>query len=204
MPHQCTHCGEIYPDAAQELLAGCGCGSKFFYYIRQEKLDELNRVNNQEIQDTLTELARADKAQIEKDIREITGMAEEPDKPVILDIESIRVLSPGKFEIDIINLFSKKRPIIYKLEEGKYIIDLTSTYKTSQKEIHKKIRNPVIDKEEIIKLSSLRKTSEKKDSREEREKKDRSRAKKEEKEIKEEIQDKKEEKTEEKKENSEL
>ena len=83
MPHQCTKCGEIFPDAAKELLAGCTCGSKFFYYIRQERLDELNKINNSEIQDTLTELARADKVQIEKDIRDITGMAEEPDKPVI-------------------------------------------------------------------------------------------------------------------------
>ena len=149
-PHQCTHCGEIYPDAAAELLAGCKCGSKFFYYIRQDKLDELNRINNQEIQDTLTELARADKVQIEKDIREITGMEEEPEKPVILDLESIRVLSPGKFEIDIVNLFSRRRPIIYKLEEGKYIIDLTSTYKTSQEEINKKIKNPQMDKEEMF------------------------------------------------------
>jgi hypothetical protein len=150
MPHQCTHCGEIYPDAAQELLAGCKCGSKFFYYIKQERLDELNRINNQEIQDTIKELARADKVQIEKDIREIIGMDEEPDKPVILDLESVRVLSPGKFEIDIVNLFSKKRPIIYRLEEGKYIIDLTSTYKTSQEDINKKIRNPEINKEEIL------------------------------------------------------
>ncbi len=167
-PHQCTKCGEIYPDASQELLAGCRCGSKFFYYIRQDKLDELNRINNQEIQETLTELARADKVQIEKDIREITGLSEEPDKPVILDLESVRVLSPGKFEIDIVNLFSKRRPVIYKLEEGKYILDLTSTYKTSKEEIDKKIKNPDIDYNEINKI----KKEKKKEIKEEKEKKE--------------------------------
>ena len=151
MPHQCVHCGEIYPDAAPELLAGCKCGGKFFYYIRQDRLDELNRINSEEIQDTIAELGRADKTQIEKDIREITGLDEEPDKPVVLDLESVRVLSPGKFEIDIVNLFSKKRPIIYKLEEGKYIIDLTSTYKVSSDEIHKKIRNPEVMMDERVK-----------------------------------------------------
>ncbi len=142
MPHQCTKCGEIYPDAAQELLKGCSCGSKFFYYIKKERFDELNQINNQEIQDTLIQLNKADKVQIEKDIREITGLSEEPEKPVILNIESVRVLSPGKFEIDIINLFSKKRPLIYRLEEGKYIIDLNSSLKVSQSEVDKKIRNP--------------------------------------------------------------
>lgn len=162
MPNQCTKCGEIYADAAPELLAGCMCGSKFFYYIKQERLDELNRINNPEIQDTLAELARADKTQIEKDIREITGMEEEPDKPVILDLESVRVLSPGKFEIDIVNLFSKKRPVIYKLEEGKYIIDLTSTYKKSD-EVDKKIRNPEINKEEMQKIKDLKNLSAKED-----------------------------------------
>lgn len=151
MGHQCTHCGEIYPDAAPELLAGCKCGAKFFYYIRQDRLDELNRINSEEIQDTITELNKADKTQIEKDIREITGLDEEPEKPVVLDLESVRVLSPGKFEIDIVNLFSKKRPIIYKLEEGKYIIDLASTYKISNDEINKKIRNPEVMMDERIK-----------------------------------------------------
>lgn len=142
MPHQCTKCGEIFPDAAKELLAGCECGSKFFYYIKKERFDELNKLNSPEIQETLYQLAKADKIQIEKDIREITGMSNEPDKPVILDLESVRVLQPGKFEIDIVNLFSKKRPLIYKLEEGKYIIDLSSSMKADKEEINRMIKDP--------------------------------------------------------------
>lgn len=142
MPHQCVHCGEIYPDAAKELLSGCSCGSKFFYYINQKRLDELNKKDNLEIEETLTQLDKSDKEQIEKDIRDITGLTDEPEKPVVLDLESVRVLGPGKFEIDLINLFSKKRPIIYRLEEGKYIIDLTSTYNTHKEELKKKIRDP--------------------------------------------------------------
>ena len=122
MPHQCTRCGEIYLDASEELLKGCNCGSKFFYYIKQEKLDELKR----EVREVMKELEKADKDQIEKDIRELTGMDENPDEPVILDLESVKVIKPGKFEIDIVSLFSKNRPLIYKLGEGKYIIDLSS------------------------------------------------------------------------------
>ena len=125
MPHQCTHCSIVYPDAAEELLNGCSCGSKFFYYIKQEKYDQLKK----EARVVLDELAKADKVQIEKDIRELTGLDEEPDTPVILDIESVRIKSPGKFEIDLVNLFSKQRPIIYKLGEGKYIIDIASSLK---------------------------------------------------------------------------
>ncbi len=138
MPHQCVHCGELYPDAAPELLKGCKCGSKFFYYVKQERIEQINK----EVQETIFELGNADKVRIEKDIREITGMDEEPEKPVVLDIESVRVISPGKFEIDIINLFSKKRPVIYRLEEGKYVIDLSSSIKVNRAEIEKKIKDP--------------------------------------------------------------
>jgi len=125
MPHQCTYCSKIYPDAAEELLKGCECGSRFFYYIRQEKYEELKK----ETKKVMAELEKTDLKQVEKDIRELTGIADEPDKPVILDLESVRVIRPGKFEIDIVNLFSQKRPIIYKLAEGKYIVDLASSLK---------------------------------------------------------------------------
>jgi uncharacterized protein len=135
MPHQCTKCGELFPDATKALLEGCSCGSRFFYYIREEKLEQLKN----EYKDTIQELDRADKDQVEKDIRELTGMANEPDKPVILDIESVRVLQPGKFEIDLVNLFAKNRPLIYKLGEGKYVIDLASSMKFSGDDSNKKV-----------------------------------------------------------------
>jgi len=138
MAHQCVHCGEVYPDAAPELLKGCKCGARFFYYIKQEKVEEAEK----EMQNTLFELSKAEKIQIEKDIREITGMHEEPDRPVILNVESIRVITPGKYEIDIVNLFSKKRPLIYRFGEGKYVIDLSDTITASKAEIDKKIRDP--------------------------------------------------------------
>ena len=122
MPHQCVHCSKIYPDAAAELLSGCICGSHFFFYIRA---DQQERLNNQEL---FQELNEEDKEKIESDVREIMGIENE-EIPIILDLESVRILGPGKFEIDIVNLLSKKRPLIYKLEEGKYIIDLASSFK---------------------------------------------------------------------------
>ena len=119
MPHQCVHCGKIYPAGSKELLTGCSkCGSHFFFYLRDEQLEKIKKHP--------LEIPKKDKKQIEKDIREMVGVREE-DTPVILDIESVRVIGPGKFEIDLVNLFRKDRPLIYKLEEGKYIIDLAST-----------------------------------------------------------------------------
>lgn len=127
MPHQCVHCGKIYPVASKELIEGCSsCGGHFFFYIREEQLD---RIKEQPI-----EIPQEQKKQIEHDVREMAGIEEE-DVPVILDLESIRAVSPGKFEIDIVNLFNKKRPLIYKLEEGKYIIDIASTLEKDIREL---------------------------------------------------------------------
>ena len=118
MPHQCVHCSKIYSVASKEVFEGCGeCGGHFFFYIREE---QLNKVEENPI-----EIPKEEKIRIEKDIREIAEIPDE-NAPVILDIESIRVLGEGKYEIDIVNLFNKERPIVYKIEDGKYIIDLSS------------------------------------------------------------------------------
>ncbi|MDO8623465.1 MAG: Zn-ribbon containing protein [archaeon] len=120
MPHQCVHCGEIYSAGSRAILEGCGkCGGHFFFYIKDE---QLKRIKDNQMMDLPSE----NKVQIEKEIREMAGIEQE-DTPVILDLESVRVVGPGKFEIDIVKLFNEKAPLVYKLEEGKYIIDLSST-----------------------------------------------------------------------------
>lgn len=132
MPHQCVHCGKIFPDASRELLEGCGsCGGHFFFFLNQAQIDKAKQ-KNEELQINLSE---EDKSTIEQDVREIMGIDEDDETPIILDLESVRVMGPGKFEIDIGNLFSKKRPLIYKLEEGKYIIDLASSFRQELKEV---------------------------------------------------------------------
>ena len=143
MPHRCIHCGQLYPDASKELLEGCsnkGCGSRFFYYLKV--LPSEKKPGSQDsVLDIPPELSIMDKKRVEKDVREMIGVEDE-EVPIILDIESINILEPGKFEIDVVNLFDKKRPLIYKLEEGKYIIDLASTLRLSIDEINKKIKEP--------------------------------------------------------------
>jgi len=129
MPHQCVHCGKIYPVATRALIEGCDeCGGHFFFYIKDEQMKKL--------EEKPVEIPHEQKKQIEKDVREMAGIEEET-APVILDLESVRAIAPGKFEIDLVNLFSKKRPLIYKLEEGKYIIDLASTLEKDMRELEK-------------------------------------------------------------------
>jgi len=129
MPHQCVRCSKIIPTGSREIVDGCSnCGSHFFFYIRDEQLAK--------IREAPLEIPEIQKIQIEKDIREIAGITNS-DEPVILDIESVRVVGQGKFEIDLVNLFNKKRPIVYKLEEGKYLIDLASSFGQKIDDDHK-------------------------------------------------------------------
>ena len=119
MPHQCVHCSKILEVGSKEILEGCNrCGGKFFFYIRDEQVEGI-RKSKEEI---IPEFNTVDKKKVEEDVRSILKIEDES-KPVILDLESVRVLQPGKFEIDIVSLMNR-RPIVFKLQEGKYLIDI--------------------------------------------------------------------------------
>lgn len=127
MPNQCIHCSKVYPDGSEEVLKGCSnCQSRFFFYISEEKLKKINESAGNE--ETTLKLTSAEKKQIEEDVREIVGIKED-EAPIVMDFESVKVLKPGKYLLDVVNLFSKERPLVYKLEDGKYIVDLAASLK---------------------------------------------------------------------------
>ena len=115
MPHQCVKCKQVYEDGSGTLLKGCECGGKFFFFFKKA-----------EVKEQIKELTPKQIKEMEEDVREIIGPVVD-DKPVVLDFESVRITEPGKFEIDLVNLF-KRKPVIYKVREGKYIIDIASTF----------------------------------------------------------------------------
>lgn len=124
MPYRCVHCSEIHEDNAKEVLTGCkNCGSKFFFYIKEEKLKQI--LENKEEDKTEDMLTAAEKRQMEKEVREIAGIKDD-ETPVFLDFESVTVMKPGKYLLDLTKLFSVNKPRVYKLEDGKYIIDLSN------------------------------------------------------------------------------
>ena|SRR3989338_4177758 len=131
MPHQCVRCNTFYEDGAKEILEGCSCGARLFFYIKKERLQSAR----QEMQQI--KLSKEDKEQIEEDVYELIGVEKPEEIPVILDFEAVRVLAPGKYELDLVNLF-KKQPLIVKLEEGKYFVDVAETFKLEEGKRKKK------------------------------------------------------------------
>ena len=121
MPHQCVRCNTFYEDGSQELLKGCNCGGRLFFFIKKEKLEDMKKITEE------VNLTKKDKEQIEQDVFDLVGSEIDRDQPVILDLEAIRVLRPGKYELDLVHLF-KGEPLIFKVEEGKYMIDLVQSF----------------------------------------------------------------------------
>lgn len=117
MPNKCTVCGKVHPDNAKYLLDGCDkCGSKFFFYVREDRLDEAEK--------NIEKLSSKEVKEIESDIRDIIPKDVKSDETVILDVEAIRVIKPGKYKIDVTNLFHQE-PIVIRVGEGKYELDLS-------------------------------------------------------------------------------
>ncbi len=118
--HQCVRCGKMHEDGAKEILSGCSCGSRFFFFVSQEKFEKMKAFT--------VNITEKDRTQIEHDVNDMIGDILD-DNTVILDLENVRILKPGQYEISIIDIF-KGKPLVYKLEEGKYVIDLASTFKS--------------------------------------------------------------------------
>ena len=117
MPHQCVRCGKFYNDGSDVILKGCECGAKLFFFVRKELIEKAK--------ESTESLSDIQKIQIETDVRDILGQTDIND-PIVLDFESVKIASPGRYELDLVKLFSGE-PVVIRVEEGKYFIDLAST-----------------------------------------------------------------------------
>lgn len=126
MPHQCVRCDTFYEDGSEIILNGCKCGGKLFFFVKKDKLDQARAMSES------IRLTDKQKEEMESDIFDLVGRDIDADEPVVLDLESIRVTQPGKYELDLVHLF-KGEPLIFKLEEGKYIIDVIQSFSQVKK-----------------------------------------------------------------------
>ena len=120
MPHQCVRCNKFYEDGSSAILKGCSCGAKLFFFVKQKHLEQAKEV--------VTNLSYDDKDQIERDVFDLVGEKVEDNTPVVLEFESINVVKPGTYHIDLVHMF-KKDPLIFKVGEGKYFLDLHETFR---------------------------------------------------------------------------
>ncbi len=102
MPHKCVRCNKIYQDGDHALSEGCGCGAKVFIFTNSGDLDSVEDIRWIE--------------------EELAGIVKKTQAPVSLEVENVRVLQNGIFEIDISSL--AKNPVVVKDSEGVYYLRL--------------------------------------------------------------------------------
>lgn len=114
MPHQCLRCDSIFDNSSNVIIKGCtNCGSKLFLFVKEEK-----KTIEKEI-----ELTKERKELILSELENYVDI-KESETPIILKLENVRILAPGKYEIDVNQLMKKEKPLIYKVQDGTYVIDL--------------------------------------------------------------------------------
>jgi predicted nucleic acid-binding Zn-ribbon protein len=120
MPHKCTQCGREFEDGSTKILKGCpSCGGKKFLYIR-----EVHRHDDVLKEKSIDEIAK-DTGQ---DVLEVERPPSR-EKDVFDRIESIRILGPGTYELNIEKLAQTDEVVVRLEREGKYMVDILSMAK---------------------------------------------------------------------------
>lgn len=118
MPHKCTQCGREFEDGSTKILKGCpSCSGKKFLYIREaERHDDVLK------EKTIDEIAR----DTGEDVLEVRPDRRKAEIEVFERIESIRILGPGSYELNIERLANTDEVVVGLEKEGKYVVDILS------------------------------------------------------------------------------
>jgi hypothetical protein len=118
MPHKCIGCGKIFEKNDEAILDGCpACGSNRFLFIREgEKLPEaeidLDLVKEEQKPEKLDEIIDRIEEGMDDDLR----------------LESVRIIEPGSYEVNIESLLERDEIILALKGDGSYVIHLPSMF----------------------------------------------------------------------------
>jgi predicted nucleic acid-binding Zn-ribbon protein len=105
--HKCLKCGKKFEKMTEEMLRGCPeCGGNLFLYVKNG------------------EVLKA------KDIVERVQVEERVElEPEEAPVESLRIMSPGVYELNLDALLEKKEVVMRIKDDGTYAIHLPSLFK---------------------------------------------------------------------------
>ena len=151
MPHKCTRCENIFEDGAAVILDGCpNCGwNKFLYVGSMEPApsaeDEGSKDTDisdiiDETKETTEDATASVHVPAEKFIREIDEILgiDHQERSVTEDdgerVESVRILGPGSYELNLDSLLGRKEIVMAIKEDGTYAVDLPSVFRRDKKD----------------------------------------------------------------------
>jgi len=108
--HKCLKCRVKYKEITEAMLGGCPeCGSKYFLYVRGESSSTEELVDLVEIDDCESVPLEGEK------------------------IESLRILSPGVYELNLNTILERNEIIMQIKENGTYVIPLPSLFRSKKR-----------------------------------------------------------------------
>lgn len=117
------NCGKEYDEDAQELVDGCSCGSTLFLY--QKMPDTSESGEQQEEPDVEEDEVMQEIDEFLQEVKEDGATAH--DSKIRFDLQSIRVLEEGVYEIDLKKLLERE-PLIVEVKDSKYFLHLASVF----------------------------------------------------------------------------
>ena len=147
MPHRCTRCGTIFEDGDSVILSGCpNCGWNKFLYVKKEAKGSENHVNpalEEQKLDLESSLDEVVKSIDEALSSEQEGKKQEPEtvKKTEEDrVESVRILGPGSYELNLDSLLERKELVMAIKEEGSYALHLPSVFKQKKEKTKTRLK----------------------------------------------------------------
>lgn len=130
MPHKCTRCEGIFKDGAAIILNGCPkCGWNKFLYVRDAPEAPGKTINTEAIPQAASKFI--------KEVDEILGNKVQPEPKEVAGkkteeigdrVESVRILSPGSYELNLESLMERDEIVMALKEDGTYLVHLPSVF----------------------------------------------------------------------------
>ncbi len=123
MGHKCIGCGRVFEKNDEAILAGCpDCGSNRFLFIREgERPPEREERHEADID-------LIEKKCAPEDIEEIIDKIEDGTIEHDSRLESVRIIEPGSYEVNIEALLERDELIVALKGDGSYVIHLSSMF----------------------------------------------------------------------------
>ncbi|WMW26107.1 Zn-ribbon domain-containing protein [Methanolobus sediminis] len=151
MPHKCTRCESIFVDGASVILSGCpNCGWNKFLYVKDEELESKSPEESETIEageehvidETSSETTdEQPSGEIIREIDDILGIEKKESSVTEEDgerVESVRILGPGSYELNLDSLLDRKEIVMAFKEDGAYALHLGSVFKENKDKKKKK------------------------------------------------------------------
>ena len=137
MPHKCTRCESIFDDGASVILSGCpNCGWNKFLYVKEDEMEGAEKeVHEAEVEEHAVIDESHEHVPEEKIIREIDDIiGDDKDMDSVTEeegdrVESVRILGPGSYELNLDSLLDRKEIVMAIKEDGAYALHLPSVFK---------------------------------------------------------------------------